>query len=314
MAAELDRANRYPESSCPDLARRLAELHAISTEQIYIDNGLDGVITMIGLTFINPGDEVIYSQLTFPAFQNIATKMDAVCVSIPLAPAYRVDVDGMIAAITPRTKLIFLCNPNNPTGTIVDREGFDRLLAALPETALLVSDEAYYEFADDPAYPQTLPYLPAHPNLVILRTFSKIMGLAGMRVGYALADPQVVAALLRAREPFPVNRIAQAGAVAALDDREFTSRTIAVVQAGRAQLAQGFEQLGLTCCPSQANFVLVDLGRPARPVAEALLQEGVLVRAQPAPGQNCLRVTVGLPEENARVLAALGGVLGGQPA
>jgi len=312
MAAELSRASRYPESSCPDLTRRLAGLHRVSPDQIFIDNGLDGVITMIGLTFINPGDEVIYSQLTFPAYENIATKMDGRCVPVPLASGYRIDADGMVAAITPRTKLVFLCNPNNPTGTIVDREAFSRLLAALPDTALLVSDEAYYDFSDDPAYPQTLPLLAGHPNLVILRTFSKLMGLAGMRVGYALAHPAVVAALFRVRAPFPVNRIAQAGAAAALDDRDFINQTLAVVRAGRAQLSHGFEQMGLKYCPSQGNFVFVDVGRPARPVAEALLSEGVLVRAQPAPGQNCLRITVGLPEENDRVLAVLDRVLAGQ--
>lgn len=304
-------ANRYPESLCHDLTVRLAEIHGLNPGQIFIDNGLDGVITMLGLTFINPGDEVIFGKLSFPAYENITTKMDGRCIPIPMTPDYRIDVDGMIAAITSKTKLIFLCNPNNPTGTTITRGEFERLLRALPETVILVLDEAYYDFADDPSYPDFLMYLPGCKNLIILRTFSKVMGLAGLRVGYALAHAEVVKPMLKAREPFPVNRIAQAGALASLDDTDFRDRTLRVNREGREQYSCAFQNLGLKYFPSQSNFVFVDIGQPAQPVYEAMLREGVIVRPVNSPdANNCLRISIGTQAENERTIGALAKALG----
>jgi histidinol-phosphate aminotransferase len=261
--------------------------------------------------FSYPGDEVIFGALTFPAYENITAKMDGRCVVAPMTADYRLDVDAFIAAITSKTKLIFLCNPNNPTGTIVTRAAYERLLEALPETALLVSDEAYFDFADDPGYPNGLDYLPEHPNLVVLRTFSKVMGLAGLRVGYALAHPAVVKVMLKAREPFPVNRIAQTGALAALDDVEFVHRTLAVNRQGREQLTRAFQELGMKACPSQTNFVFVDTGHPAEPVYQSMLREGVIVRpVNTQDAKTCLRISIGTPEENARVVKALAQAIG----
>ena len=311
MISELKHnTNRYPESLCHDLAFRLSQKHGLDPDQIFIDNGLDGVITMIGMTFINPGDEVIYGSLTFPAYENIITKMDGKCVPIPMTIDYRIDIEGIISAITPKTKLIFLCNPNNPTGTINTIAEFERLLEAAPENTLLVSDEAYYEFADDDAYPQTIPYLGDYPGLIIMRTFSKIMGLAGMRVGYTLAYRDIIKVMLRSREPFPVNRAAQAGALASLDDSDFVERTLQVTKEGRRQFYDAFEALGLSCYPSQSNFIFVDIGQPAQPVFEALLPEGVIVRPIQSPeAMNCLRITIGTKEENERTILAIKKVL-----
>ncbi len=307
MIRELrESAHRYPESCCHRLACRLAQIHGLTNEHFFLDNGADGVITMLGLTFINPGEEVIYSQLSFPAYEHITAKMDGVCVPVPLTTDYRLDVEGFIAALTPRTKLVFLCNPNNPTGTIITQAEFERLLEAIPEDVLLVSDEAYYEFADHPAYPQTRPYLDAHPNLIILRTFSKVMGLAGLRIGYAMAHPDVIGVMLKSREPFPVNRIAQAGALAALDDEEFVARTLAVNRQGREQFYAAFEALGLCYYPTQTNFIFVDLEQPVDPLFAALLREGVIVRPLTPQGvPTALRITIGTPEENARTIEAL---------
>jgi len=312
MIRELqNNANRYPESHCHDLTARLAQDLRVRPEQLFIDNGLDGVITMLGLTFINPGDEVIFGALTFPAYENITAKMDGRCVVTPMTADYRLNVDAFIAAITPRTKLIFLCNPNNPTGTIVMREEYERLLEALPETALLISDEAYFDFADDPRYPNGLDYLGNHPNLVVLRTFSKVMGLAGLRVGYAVAHPAVVKAKLKAREPFPVNRIAQAGALASLDDAEFVRRTLAVNRDGREMVIRALQAMGLNACPSQTNFVCVDIGQEVEPVFQAMLREGVIVRPVSSPdAQSCLRISVGTRDENLRMMQALAKALG----
>lgn len=311
MIQELYRnANRYPESLCHDLALRLAEVHGLEVGQIYIDNGLDGVITMIGLTFINPGEEVIYGALSFPAYENITTKMDGRCVSVPMTPDFRIDVNGFIAAISPRTKLIFLCNPNNPTGTVVTRSEFEKLVAAVPETAILVVDEAYFDFADDPDFPQSLQYLPDHQNLIVLRTFSKLMGMAGLRVGYALAHPDIVKVMLKSREPFPVNRIAQAGALASLDDIDFRNQTLQVNRAGREQYYRSFQVMGLKYYPSQSNFVFVDIGQPAKPVFEIMLREGVIVRPVSSAGAECfLRITIGTQGENARTISELGKAL-----
>ena len=313
MAREIERnANRYPESQSPELAGRLAEIHGLQPGQVYLDNGLDGVITRIGMTFLNPGDEVVFGQVTFPAYANAASRMNARLVPAGMTPGLRIDVDAVLGALTGRTKLIFLCNPNNPTGTILTRAEYRRVLDHLPDTALLVMDEAYADFADDAEYPRAAADLPDHPNLIVLRTFSKVMGLAGLRLGYALAQAPLVRLLARSREPFPVNRAAQAGALADLEDRDFYERTLQNNRAGRAFYAQALAGLGIRSIPSQANFILIDLGQPARPVFQAMLRLGVIVRPIDEPGlENYLRISIGLPEENQRAVAALAKALGG---
>lgn len=299
-------ANRYPESLCHDLRHKLAGIHDLHPDHLLFGNGADGVITMIGLTFFDPGDEGIFGELTFPAYENIVTKMDGVGVAVPLTRDRRLDVDGFVAALTPRTKIIFLCNPNNPTGTIVPKGEFDRLLKATPETVLIVVDEAYFEFADDPAYPDSRAYLDKHPNLIVLRTFSKIAGLAGLRIGYAMAHPAVVKLMLKVREPYPVNRIAQAGALAALDDIDFVNRTLQVNRKGREQFYQAFDRLGLRYYPTQTNFILIDLQRPAQPVFQAMLRDGVIIRPLTFVGApSCIRITIGLEPENERAIQSL---------
>ncbi|HPB40350.1 MAG TPA: histidinol-phosphate transaminase [Flexilinea sp.] len=296
-------ANYYPESLCPKVAEKLAEKFNLSPNNFYIDNGEDGVITMLGLTFINPGDECIMAELTFPAYENIVGKMDGKSIVIPMTKDYRFDVDGMIRAITPKTKIVFLCNPNNPTGTIIYKDEFERLLAAVPENTLFVCDEAYYEFVDDPNYPQSLDYFNDHPNLIVMRTFSKIMGLASVRIGYAIAHKEIVQVMLKTREPFPVNRVAQAGALAAMDDKEFCDKTFTVNAAGRKQLFEGLKQMGFEVYAGQANFIFANLGKPSMPVFEGLLKEGVIIRPlAPQGAPNCIRVTIGTPEQNERFL------------
>jgi histidinol-phosphate aminotransferase len=303
-------AHRYPESLCHDLVQKLAGVHGLKPGCFFIDNGADGVITMIGLSFIDSGDQVLMAELTFPAYENITTKMGGECVRVPLTPDHRLDVHGFIAAVTPKTKAVFLCNPNNPTGTIVTRPEFELLLSSLPETVLLVADEAYYDFADDPDYPQSVPYLSKHPNLIIIRTFSKIMGLAGVRVGYCMAHPAVIKVMLKAREPFPVSRPAQAGALAALDDEDFVQRTLQLNRQGRDQYYRAFRAMDLTYFPTQTNFVFVELGRPAEPVFQAMLRYGVVVRPVGSKSvPSCLRITIGTAEQNERTLSALAQVL-----
>jgi histidinol-phosphate aminotransferase len=301
-----ENSNFYPEGLCPMLAARLAEIHHLDPGQFFINNGVDGVLSMIGNAFIDCGDEILTSQYTFNAYQILTARMGGNITLVPQTPDHRFDIDGILAALTPKTKIVFLCNPNNPTGTITTQAEFERLLAAIPETTLLISDEAYYDFADDPNYPQTLPFLKDNPNLIITRTFSKVMGLAGLRVGYAIASKELVNLLRKVCDPFPVNRIAQAGALAGLDDHEYLRCSIDFVKQGREQLFDGLVKLGLDPTPSQANFIFVDFGYPAAPLYESMLRQGVIVRPLGPQGlPTCLRITVGLPDQNKRALDAL---------
>ena len=301
-----ERSHLYPESLCYDLSRKLAVKFGLQSESIFIDNGADGVITMIGLTFLNPEDEVIFAEISFPAYDNIVAKMGAKSVKIPMRRDFTIDIDAMIKAIHQNTKLIFLCNPNNPTGLMTSKNEFEQLIAQIPENVLIISDEAYFEFADHEDYPDTLQYLKNHKNLIILRSFSKIMGLAGLRVGYAMAAPEIVKAMLKAREPFPVNRIAQAGALAALDDTAFIDKTKCLNQEGLHYFYDAFDAMGLTCYKSHTNFIMVDVGVDADFVFEELLKKGIIVRPLKAQGiKNGLRITIGLMEQNHRVIQAL---------
>ncbi|MHC1719947.1 MAG: histidinol-phosphate transaminase [Clostridiaceae bacterium] len=299
--------NRYPESLCVELRQRLSQLHKVNEAQIFIDNGLDGVITMLGLTFISPEDEIIFGDVTFPAYGNITRKMGGVCVEVPLTKDNRLDLDGFAKAITSKTKMVFVCNPNNPTGTIITAEELDKLLAVVPEDVLVIMDEAYFEFADDPGFPDSLIYLPKYKNMIVLRTFSKIMGLAALRIGYAIADESLIRVMLKAREPFPVNRAAQAGALASLDDHEFVEKTLQVNLSGRKQLTVGLSELGLTVYPSQTNFVYGELnGQDSKKIFEAMLHDGVIIRPQKASGRlDALRISIGTQEENTATLASL---------
>ena len=306
-----DNANYYPESLCPALTKKLGQQHQLDPSHFFVSNGVDGVISMIGLAFIEINDEVVTSQYSFFAYQNVTARMGGRINLIPQTTDLSFDIDRIIASVTSKTKAVFLCNPNNPTGTITRRNDFEKLLAALPENTLLISDEAYYQFANDPDYPQTVPYLDNHPNLIITRTFSKVMGLAGLRIGYAIAHPDIISTLRKVMDPFPVNRTAQAGAIASLDDSEFLERSIRVVVEGRSQLYQGLVKLGLKTSPSQTNFVFVDLERLSTPIYNAMLLEGVIVRPMEPQGlPTCLRITVGTKEQNTRALDALARALG----
>lgn len=300
------KCNRYPESMCVELAKKLSGRLGVKPSNLYIDNGGDGVITMIGLTFIDRDDEVIFSELTFPAYDNITTKMGGKSVIIPLTPEGDIDLDGYLSAITPKTKMIFICNPNNPTGKILKKEKLEAFLEAVPKQAAVVCDEAYYEFVEDPDYPRTIELLEKYENLIVIRTFSKIYGLCGLRCGYAVASEDCVKILLKAREPFPVNRAAQAAALAALDDGEFVERTLSVNREGKRQLYEGFERLGLRYYPSYTNFIYVDLDKNAEAVFQSMLSDGVIIRPLTSQGRpEAARITIGLAEENERTLDSL---------
>lgn len=301
--------HRYPDPGAYNLRQALAHKLGLAPEQLLCGNGSDEILELLVRVFLRPGDEVIYAAPGFLMYPILAQAAGAVVRPVPLQE-YRTDLAGILRAVTPRTKLIFLNNPHNPTGTVFYRQEWEDFLAFLPERVVVVVDEAYFEFVTDPRVPTALAYLQEDRPLLGLRTFSKAYGLAGIRLGYAYGPAALLSYLDRIRSPFNVNSLAQAAGVAALEDEEFLARTRQIVQEGLAYLGAAFSELGLEYLPSQANFLLVNLRRPAAPVYEALLRRGVIVRPMTSYDfPEYIRVNAGLPEENRRLIASLKEVL-----
>lgn len=295
----------YPEGSAPELREKLSSHLGVDPEKILFGNGADEVIQMIARAFMEPGVEAVLADRTFPRYQTQIVIEGGEPVEVPLKEGVH-DLDAMAQAVTDRTRIVWICNPNNPSGTIITQEQLEAFLAKLPEHVMVVMDEAYFEYVDDPAYPDTLSLLEQDPRLVVLRTFSKIYGLAAFRIGYCVASESIITELNKVREPFNANRIAQRAARAALEDQEFVDHCRKANQAGREQIQKQLEEWGLSSYPSQANFVLVDTGRPADEVFQCLLQKGVIVRSGEALGYPThLRVTVGDEKQNRRFLETL---------
>ena len=302
--------NLYPDGQSYYLRQALAPRLGVKPEQVIVGNGADGIIMQTCMAYLDEGDEVIVSQSSFPIYDTFTHVMRAKLVKTPLKN-YGLDLDAMSAAITPKTKLIFVCNPNNPTGTMNTAAEVEAFMDKAPDDALIVFDEAYYEFVDSTDYPDALRYAQeGRKNALIMRTYSKIYGLAGIRLGYAVADPEVLAPLNKIKEPFAVNLLAQVAGIAALEDQECLKASLAANHAGRLYLYREFERLGLFYLKSHTNFVLVKIGPQAGPVAQELLKRGVIVR--PCNGYDLpefLRITVGSTEQNARLIEALESVM-----
>ena len=311
MHAALDSAHLYPDGGGFYLREALAAKLGVSREHLILGSGSNEIIEFLGHAFLNRGDDVITSEHAFIAYKLVAAVFGARTIEVP-SPDLRHDLDGIIAAITPKTRLIFIANPNNPTGTLASQEEIDRFVERVPPQIVVVFDEAYFEYLDDP--PDTLKFVRAGRNVAILRTFSKIQGLASLRIGYGIARPELIQALQKARQPFNVNGIAQAAALASLDDDEHRRETKRITDEGRAYLQQEFDAMKLRFVPSAANFVLVNVGDGAK-VFRALLEQHVIVRA--LKGYNLpewVRISVGTMEQNRRCIAALKEVLSSQPA
>jgi histidinol-phosphate aminotransferase len=260
------------------------------------------------MAFLTPEHESVFSAHAFSVYPIVTQAIGARAVVTP-ALDWGHDLEAMAAAITPATRLVFIANPNNPTGTWLEADALERFVAGVPEQVIVVVDEAYTEYLEGGE--SAADWVGRYPNMVVTRTFSKAYGLAGLRVGYALSHPKVADLLNRVRQPFNVNSVALAAAAAALDDREHIARSVALNRDGMAWLEGKFRRLGLAWIPSKGNFISVDTGRPAEPLFEALLREGVIVRPVGGYGMpNHLRVTIGLPEENRRFIQALEKVLG----
>lgn len=309
IAAALAEVARYPDGGGFELRRALAAHHGCVPECLTLGNGSNDVLDLVARTFLYPGAETILSEHAFAVY---AISSQAVGATIQVAPArdYGHDLDAMAALVNPRTRVVWIANPNNPTGTWLDQVTLETFITQLPPTCLVVVDEAYIEYVDEPGFPDASRWLERFPNLIVTRTFAKVHGLAALRVGYGLSDPRVAELLNRVRQPFNVNSLAQAAAAAAIEDRDHVRASVELNRAGMRQLTEGFARLGLDFIPSVGNFVTLDLGRPAAPINEALLQRGVIVRPVANYGlPNHLRVSVGLESENARLLEALEAVL-----
>jgi histidinol-phosphate aminotransferase len=299
---------RYPDGGGFALKRALAAKLGVLPEQITLGNGSNDILEFAARTFVTAQDEVVFSQHAFAVYPIVTRAVDARAVEVP-ARDWGHDLAAMHAAITARTRLVFIANPNNPTGTWLRSDELREFLDHVPESVVVVVDEAYFEYVEESAYPDSIAWLARYPNLICARTFSKIYGLAGLRVGYGVSSPAVADLLNRVRQPFNVNSIAQAAALAALDDSAHLDKARRVNTDGMQQLAKGFEQLGLAYIPSAGNFVCVEVGEAGR-VYENLLRAGVIVRPVANYGMpRHLRVTVGLVNENQRFLDALKKVL-----
>jgi len=307
--AALAGVHRYPDGGGHALRQALAAHWDVSPDQVVLGNGSNELLELAGRCFLAPGDEVVYAAQSFVVYEMVAQITGARKVVVPLRD-FRHDLAAMRRAVTSRTKLVFLANPNNPTGTAVEPRALQDFLADLPADTVAVLDEAYYEYLPPELRPASLDPVRRGRWLLVLRTFSKVYGLAGLRLGYGLAPEPLVAALNRLRAPFNTNSLAQAAGIAALGDAEHVARAQAVNAAGRKQLAERCRELGLAVVPSVTNFLLVDAGRPGAALAQALLRRGVIVRPVANYGlPTHLRITVGTPAENERCLAALAAAL-----
>lgn len=300
---------RYPDGNGFHLKVALASHLLVSSHQITLGNGSNDVLDLIARAYLAPGNEAIFSQYAFAVYPISTQAVGAKAVVTP-AKDYGHDLDAMANAVTDKTKVIFIANPNNPTGTSFGKEQWQAFIAKIPQQVIVVLDEAYIEYVEGDGGLNGLDYLNQYPNLIVTRTFSKAYGLAAMRVGYSISHPDVANVLNRVRQPFNVNSFALAGAVAALNDADYLQRSREINQQGMNQLVNGFKALGLDYIPSAGNFITVHFDQSGSELFEKLLQQGVIVRPVGNYGlPNSLRVSIGLEAENQRFLDALTSVL-----
>ena len=314
QAAVLD-VNRYPDAAAHELTHALADFLGVETGAILLGNGSNEVLDMLVRGLVSPGENFVFSEHSFIVYGLAGSVHFETGRSVPMGPGWRHDLDAMARAVDEKTKLVIICNPNNPTGTYNTAAELGAFLERVPERTIVAVDEAYYEYVVAADYPQTVPLLAERPNLVSLRTFSKIHSLAGLRVGYGVGHPALMAELQKTREPFNVNTLSQVGALACLRHWDAVEGRARRNRAQLEWLAGELERLGLTVVPSQTNFIFCTLaGRSGGELAAKILQEGIIVRPMDAfglpDGEGAVRISVGLPEENQRCIAAIEKVLG----
>ena len=297
----------YPDDSGFFLRRKLAAHYNVSMDDLVISSGSSDILAMAYHVILQPGAEVLTGEASFVVYYQLADMLNLPLIRIPMKD-YRFDLDAMASRITRNTKLIVLANPNNPTGTMIPRDELDAFMKKIPDDVLVILDEAYFEYVEDSAYPDSLQYVRAGRPVLVLRTFSKVFGLAGLRIGYGISTREVIGTLYKVRMAFNTNTVAQVAALAAWDDAEHVRKSVRLNREGLTQLYQGLEERGLKYIRSFANFVLVELEAPARETTARLLKQGIIVR--PAWGcPTCMRVSVGTHDQNQRFLSALDNVI-----
>ncbi len=298
IAKAMPRISLYPDGSNRKVREAIAEHYGVKIEQVMVGNGSDEVLLMIAQAFVKPGERVIVSENTFSEYEFSGRVLDGEIIKIPLRD-FRYDVKGFIKALTLKPKLLFLCNPNNPTGNYFTQAELETLLRKTPRECLVVVDEAYADFSTAKDFPRCLELMKKHPNLLVSRTFSKLYGMAGMRLGYGFGDPAVIRETLRVKTPFNLNLLVQTAALTALKDRAFVKRSLAINQKGKSQLEAGFKKLGLPFLPTQANFICFRVSRPAVNLCEDLIKRGVIIRPLKTFGMpEWCRVTIGTADQN----------------
>ncbi|MCA0754402.1 histidinol-phosphate transaminase [Paenibacillus sp. N4] len=308
VVAELANFNIYPDGASLELTNALARKLGVDNNQIIFGAGSSDIILMIARAFLVPGDETIMADETFPQYKHNAEIENARIVEVPLKDGKH-DLPAMLAKVNGRTKIIWICNPNNPTGTIVTKSELDEFLKQVPSDVLVVLDEAYGEYISDPEFPDGIEFLRDYRNLIVLRTFSKIFGLAALRIGYGVGHADVIRFTNQVREPFNTSRAAQAAATASLADDQFIAYCREQNAEGLRYFCEQFDRMGLKYFPAYGNFVMVDVKRPSPEVFDALLRKGIISRARWTYYPNHIRITVGTREQNEKFIQALEQVL-----
>lgn len=297
----LEGLNRYPDGSGFYLSQALAKHLDVDIKQVLLGNGSNELIELVVRTFIQPGDEIVSADPSFVVYKMITNAAGGTNVIVPCKDL-RHDLDAMAEHITPKTKIVFIANPNNPTGTMNTKAEMDRFMQRVPDHVIVVVDEAYFEYVTHADYPDSIDYLREGKNILALRTFSKIHGLAGLRIGYGITTQEIAELMNKVRQPFNTNSLAQIGALAALADRKHVEKSIANNNEGKQFISQSFQRLGITYTPTETNFIFFETRLDGREVYDRLLKAGVIIRPM---GGNRLRVTIGLPAENQRFVAEL---------
>ncbi|HEY0827042.1 MAG TPA: histidinol-phosphate transaminase [Bacilli bacterium] len=309
VISKLNYTHIYPDGASTELTQALSKFHNVEENQLIFGAGSDEVILMIARAFLVRGDETIMAEQTFPQYRHNAVIEGAVCLEVPLKAGTH-DLQGMLNKVTDKTKVIWVCNPNNPTGTMVTHQEIKQFIESVPSHVLIVLDEAYYEYNVSSNYPDSLGLLQEHKNIVLLRTFSKIYGLASLRIGFGIGHPEIIRYINQVREPFNTTTFAQAAAVAALQDQEFIEHCKKQNAEGITYLTSEFTGMDLTYFPAHGNFIMLHLNRPAELVFDALLRKGIIVRGGHKLGfPASIRVTVGTPQQNTKFIETLKSVL-----
>ena len=302
---EVENINLYPEASGRILREKIAHKLKIDKEMIIIGNGADDVIDLIGMAFINEGEEIIIGETTFPAYKIAVKIMGGKLTTVKLKD-FRFDLDEILQRINKKTKIIFICNPNNPTGTIITKEEVSAFMKKVPQDVIVVFDEAYYHYVEDKNYPDSLSYILEGRNVIVIRTFSKIAGIAGVRVGYAIAKKDLIGYLRRVVNPFTTNRLAQVAASASLDDEKHYKKVLKSNHEGKKYLYNELKKLELFYVPTEGNFIFVNVKEDSEVIFEKLLKKGVIIRpGKPYGCPNFIRITIGTPYENQKFIQAM---------